>query len=178
MVDSDNSIDTTISSLNSYIEQNQKKGSSIFRLIQMVTLAFLIIVLAAYMVPLAITEKPRMPENVLFGLFAVYIVVFGVLIALYRHHLNEISKTEHYKMGFLRVRIAANNYKLDGFKTEVRESLVNEAFSHHLDKGSFLNKKVNSPLPGHPTSDFSVVLINRLLDAIESKAKNEHNKPL
>jgi len=114
----------------------------------------------------------KIPDVVLYGLFAIFVVVFGVLMAVYRFHLNEIARSEHYKMGFMRIRVAANNYEKGGYNSEVRESLTTNAFSYQASSVfSNKDKKVDSPLPGHPTSDLTAVILNKLLDGMEIKKK-------
>lgn len=103
---------------------------------------------------------------------ALFVVVFGVMMAIYRFHLSEISKAQHHKLGFMRIRVAANNSDKEGFLTEVRESLTHNAFEYSTGK----DKKIKSPLPGHPTSDISTSLVNKLLSNVEVKIKNEPQK--
>ena len=114
----------------------------------------------------------KQPESYLYAIVGVFIVVFGVLMAVYRFHLNEIAKAEHNKIGFMRIRVAANKYKREGFHTEVRQSLTDRAFDYTSStllggKG----KKVESPLPGHPTSDISAMVLNKLLEGLEVRKK-------
>lgn len=106
-------------------------------------------------------------NNTSYILYGISILVFGVFTSFYRFHLKEISKYEHYMFGFIRIKIAGNNSKY-GYDTEVRKSLTNEAFSHEL-KSSFMNKekKVESPMPGHPTLDLSSAIINKVIDSLD-----------
>ena len=95
-------------------------------------------------------------------------MVFGVLMAIYRFHLNEIAKTEKYRMGFMRIRVAAYNSENKGFDTEVRTSLTDGAFDY--DQGT-KGKKISNPMPGNPTSDISTVLINKFVEGFDVKPK-------
>lgn len=104
-------------------------------------------------------------EKILYVLSALFALIFGVLMAIYRFHLTEISRSEQYKLGLHRIRIAANNHNHAGFNTEVRAALTLGAFEFSTGK----EKKVESPLPGHPASDLATALTNKLLDAIEIK---------
>jgi hypothetical protein len=103
--------------------------------------------------------------TVLYVFVVVFIVVFGVMMAIYRFHLNEISRSEQLKVGFMRIRIAANNFENKGFSTEVRMALTDNAFTFQTGK----EKKVESPLPGHPSSDLGALLVNKLLDSVDFK---------
>ncbi len=101
--------------------------------------------------------------------YGISILVFGVLTSFYRYFLKEISKYEHYLFGMHRIRIAANNYE-GGFADEVRTALTFNAFSNTTDNvgGLFKNKsKVQSPIPGHPTSDATTFLLNKIVDSLE-----------
>jgi len=110
-------------------------------------------------------------NTVIFGLLAIFVVVFSVFMSIYRFHLNEISKAEHFKLGFMRIRIAAHNSK-PAFQTEVRQALTERAFAYEAPpQGLFKNKRVESPLPGHPPSDIAVHLLDRLLDKFELTEK-------
>lgn len=112
-----------------------------------------------------IVEKNK---TLLFVFVGLSVMNFGVFMALHRHHLNEVSKARHFKLGFQRVQIAAENYSHDGYQTEVRQSLVEGAFSYN-QVSSLGSKKVESPMPGHPTSDISTLFLNKMLEAVEVK---------
>lgn len=103
--------------------------------------------------------------TILYVFVLLFVVVFGVMMAIYRFHLSEISRSEQLKVGFMRVRIAANNYDNQGFATEVRMALTDNAFTFQSGK----DKKVESPLPGHPGSDLGALLVNKLLESIDFK---------
>lgn len=163
-----NSIDASIESIDDYITKNRQSGSRILTILTATSTTLLVLFVLIY----SIGSVLSIPDNVVYGLFAMFVMVFGVLMAVYRFHLNEIARSEHYKVGFMRIRIAANNYKIEGFRSEVRESLTNKAFTYNpssvfKSKG----KKVDSPLPGHPTSDLSTIVLNKLLESLEIKIK-------
>ena len=113
---------------------------------------------------------------ILYILSAIIIMIFGVFMSIYRFHLKEVAKYEHLHVGFLRIRVAGNNTKT-GYQSEVRKSLTENAFNFDISiSGDSTTSKVKNPLPGHPTSDISTLLINKLLDNIEFKQKE--NKKL
>lgn len=99
----------------------------------------------------------------------VFVVVFGVMMAIYRFHLAEISRAQQYRFGLMRIRIAANNAESLGFDSEVRQALTHEAFQFYTGK----EKKVESPLPGHPTSDAGALFINKILEKIDIQVKTK-----
>ena len=98
-------------------------------------------------------------------IYGLFILIFGVVTSFYRYHLKEISKIEKYYFGFLRIRIAGNNSKT-GYDDLVKSSLSYDAFSNPTT-----DKKVESPIPGHPTFEIYANIINRLLDKLELKTK-------
>jgi hypothetical protein len=103
------------------------------------------------------------------------IVIISILTALYRLHLKEISKAEQNLTAFYRIRIAANNMKNEGFGTEVRLALTQNAFYHNAESNSSIlgsNKKIESPIPGHPSSDILTAVLNKILDNVEVKPKS------
>lgn len=105
-----------------------------------------------------------------YGIFVFGIVVISILTALYRLHLKEISKAQHNLTAFCRIRVAAHNTSA-GFSTEVRASLTTNAFYTETDSG-LLRKRLESPVPGHPSSDIVTALLNKILDNVEVKPKN------
>ncbi len=127
---------------------------------------------------IAITKKlarklreEKIPENKLemnmfyYLLYALFIIIFGVLTSFYRYHLKEISKLEQYYFGFLRIRIAGNN-SLTGYDDLVKDSLTRDAFTFESP-----SKKITSPVPGHPGSDILTNFLNKLLDKFELTPK-------
>ena len=112
------------------------------------------------------------PNTVIFTLLAIFVIVFSVFMSIYRFHLNEVSKAEHFKLGFMRIRIAAFNSK-PGYQSEVRKALTEHAFAYEVPPaGLFKSKRIESPLPGHPASDLSAHLIDKLLDKFELVQRN------
>lgn len=113
-------------------------------------------------------SKKGYDDYILYGIF---ILIFSIVTSFYRFHQKEISKYEHYLIGFHRIRIAANNSP-NKFETEVRTELTRDAFSYETQKAIFsTEKKVESPIPGHPTSDITTLFINKIFESIEIKAK-------
>jgi len=112
-----------------------------------------------------ITHYPYM----FIGLF---IIIFGILVALYRFHLLEIARNEQIKLGFWRIRIAANNSK-SGFDSEVRQALTKDAFLFDKGSKSEKGKEMESPVPGHPGSDLATAVLNKLLENLEVKIKKD-----
>ncbi|KAA8981343.1 hypothetical protein [Halospina sp. K52047b] len=161
------SIDTSIIAIEEYIVRNQRAAKQVM----MYLFVFSSVVMMAAIFPyLSVTDQP---PSFLYALVGVFVVVFGVLMAVYRFHLNEIAKAEHNKIGFMRIRVAANNYDADGFQSEVRQSLTTGAFDYAAPSilGGSKGKNVESPLPGHPTSDVSAFALNKLLEGLEVRRK-------
>lgn len=113
------------------------------------------------------------PPNttILYVFVLLFVVVFGVMMAVYRFHLSEISRYSQLKFGFLRILIAANNFGNAGFSTEVRLALTKDAFKFQTGK----EQRVESPLPGHPTADIGALLLNKILESLDVKVKKKGN---
>lgn len=101
-----------------------------------------------------------------FIISGLFILTFGICIALYRFHLNEIARNEQIKLGFWRIRIAARNTAA-GFQTEVRQSLTKDAFTFNRKVQSEKSKEVESPIPGHPGSDLATTILNKIFENME-----------
>jgi len=94
----------------------------------------------------------------------------GIVVGLYRYHLKEISRLEKFELGLMRIRIAGNNFDNEGFRTEVRAALASGAFDSP-PSGALRDGKIESPVPGHPSSDLGAAFLNKLLEAVEFVAK-------
>lgn len=114
------------------------------------------------------TPAPLISKELMLGFVGLSVLIFSVFTGMYRFHQKEIAKNEHHKLGFTRIRIAANNADREGFKDEVRTALTLNAFSVPADS-LFGNKEktVESPVPGHPTSDLAAGIVNKLLEQVE-----------
>ena len=114
------------------------------------------------------TPAPLISKELMIGFVGLSVLIISVFTGMYRFHQKEITKNEHHKLGFMRIRIAANNADREGFKDEVRAALTLNAFSVPSD--SLFGKKekeIESPLPGHPTSDLATGMVNKLLEQVD-----------
>jgi hypothetical protein len=175
-------IDEAIATCDVQITQHRKSGSA--TLLALAGATLLLVLAVCTFGWLLFQPLARLPEEkaisalfsgpFIYAVLAIFAIIFGVLMAIYRFHLTEIAKAEHNKIGFLRVRIAAHNSS-PGYQTEVRQALVDGAFS----AGSGLGQKtkvVESPIPGHPTSDVAAAVLDQVLrrfDLVEKKAAKE-----
>lgn len=98
----------------------------------------------------------------------VFALVFGVLMTIYRHHLTEVSKCQHYKTAFTRVRVAMRSAENGERTALIQAALLDRAFEYRSGK----EKQIESPVPGHPASEASTMLLNRLLELIEAPKRN------
>ena len=112
---------------------------------------------------------------IIFAILTVFAIVFGVLMSVYRSHLNEIANTEHYRMGFLRVHLAAQSTS-KGYQSEVRDALTDRAFTPPARPTMGSRKAIESPLPGHLGVDALTVAINRMMDHFEIRAAKKPDK--
>jgi hypothetical protein len=112
----------------------------------------------------------RADNTYIYILYGIFILVFGIVTSFYRYHLKEVSKYEHFLLGFHRIRIAGDHTKT-GYEDEVKIALTKDAFT--MEHKSILgkDKKVESPIPGHPTSDLSAAILSKLLEAVEITPK-------
>jgi hypothetical protein len=119
----------------------------------------------------------KIDTTIQYFFYGIFIFIFGVFTSFYRFHLKEISKYEHFLFGLHRIRIAGNNSQ-KGFDDEVRTSLTKDAFANEARTGVFSkDRRVESPIPGHPTSDFASMLFNKVLESIDFTAKKKEEKP-
>ncbi|MCX7176487.1 MAG: hypothetical protein NT159_21700 [Proteobacteria bacterium] len=164
-------LDEAIEECSSYISENRKSARLL--LVGLLQLGLLAVMGAAYLFVFLPrfegASQSTLMTSVVSGILILVSILLGVLVSLYRFHLLEIARTEHYKIGFLRIRVAANNTS-KGFGTEVRRALTDGAFIYESSKPARPGR-VDSPMPGHPTSDISTTLINRVLDGIDISLK-------
>jgi hypothetical protein len=114
----------------------------------------------------AVSELTRKLNYFPFIFLAIFISIFAILTAIYRFHLIEITRNEQMKLGFWRIRIAANNDE-PGFQTEVRRALTHDTFYfQRKDQRTVKGSEVESPLPGHPASDLATDVVNRILELL------------
>lgn len=146
-------------------------------LLVMVVFAFLFTLLLGFFFVFQNTvlrvEKP-LSDTFAYLLFGSFVTVFAVLMATHRFHLSESSRMNHIRLGFMRVRVAGRNTKL-AWQSEVRQALTAGAFPT-ADAPSGLNltkakPQVESPLPGHPVSDLSTQILNKVLERLEVSVK-------
>lgn len=115
--------------------------------------------------PESIQELHDSKTRTYFLMAALFIITFGIVVSVYRFHLTEIARNEQMKVGFWRIRIAANNTD-KGFQSEVRQALTKDAFSYDRTK-KVKEKELESPVPGHPGSDIATALMNKIVEKIE-----------
>jgi hypothetical protein len=100
--------------------------------------------------------------------FAAFALIFGVLMSIYRHHLVEISKLQHYKSAFARTRVAMQS-ALDERLMLVQSALLDRAFEYRSGK----EKQVESAVPGHPTMDALAVVVDKLDKLTETLSQSK-----
>jgi hypothetical protein len=123
----------------------------------------------------AITDIKTRVSAYPYLIFGLFLLTFGIIVSLYRFHITEISRNEQIKLGFWRISIAARNTSA-GFQTEVRQSLTKDAFVFNRKVQGGKNKEVESPIPGHPTSDFAAVMLNKILENMEINVSKKDTK--
>ena len=111
-------------------------------------------------------------SSTMYFVYGVFVIIFGVFTSFYRFHSKEISKQEHYLLGFHRIRIAGNKSS-DGFDGNVNLYLTKDAFDFSIVNS---NRKVRNPLPGHPGSDLTSEVINRVFNLLDSAMKRDRKE--
>ncbi|MCI5123277.1 MAG: hypothetical protein D3925_02060 [Candidatus Electrothrix sp. AR5] len=91
-------------------------------------------------------------------------ISFGVLVSLYRFHQTTALKEENNLTSFLMLDIALGTNPT--IEEKVKKMIIDKSFLARIDTK---NKKTTSPLPGHPVSDGTTLLVNRLMDLIEKR---------
>lgn len=112
--------------------------------------------------------KVNIPDAVLYVFLSIYVLTFSVLMAIYRLHIGEASRLQHYKVGFMRIRVAGSNPST-GYQSEVRAALTRGAFDFLASAGK--QGKIESPVPGHPGSDLAAAVANKVLEGFDSVRK-------
>lgn len=146
-------------------------------LLVMVVLAFVLTLLLGFFFVFQNTvlraEKP-LSDTFAYLLFGSFVTVFAVLMATHRFHLSESSRMNHIRLGFMRIRVAGRNTKL-AWQSEVRQALTTGAFpTADASTGISFGKskpQVESLLPGHPASDLSAQILNKVLEKLEISVK-------
>lgn len=166
------SIDDAINECSSYIADQRKNMTRL--LIVLLELGLLAVAGGFYLFAYpgifeTAPQQSTLMTTVVTGILLLISILIGVLVSLYRFHLLEVARTEHYKIGFMRIRVAANNTS-EGFQTEVRHSLTEGAFLFEMAKTKN-GGRVDGPVQGHPTSDLSALVLNKIIDGFEVVAK-------
>lgn len=143
----------------------------IFSFVTMLTLTLVFILLFAFLVPTftrTTNIKVSIPDAVLYVSLSIYVLTFGVLMAIYRLHIGEASRLQHYKVGFMRVRVAGSNPS-PGYQSEVRAALTMGAFDFLASAEK--KGKIESPVLGHPGSDLAAAVASKVLEGFDSVRK-------
>lgn len=148
----------------------QKQQAQIFlRFIYLAVIAFIAAVGWAFFSANGRSVSSTSQDTVILSLIAATIGFVGISITQYRYHINESSRMEFYFIAFLRIRVAARNIK-EGWKSDVRTALTNGAFNFiPTSKIQKQKGEIDSPIPGHPTSDISAAAVNKLISLLEKK---------
>jgi hypothetical protein len=112
-------------------------------------------------------SPPVFTDSMFYGAGALFVVIVGVFVGVYRFHLREITKNEQYKLGLMRIRVAANYSAQPGFDGEVRTALTKGAFDMPQEMGVLGRRRIESPLPGHPSTDIATLFFNRLMEQVD-----------
>lgn len=170
-------IESAISECKDYAEKQQNSASRILRLLLMIGMTIVMLVFMIFMftimpveTKMAASDSP-IANTLIFGFLTVFSVILGILVSLYRFHLNEVARTEHYIIGFMRVKAAAS---IDSdVPKEVIQSLTDSAFAFIPVGRAGKQGKIENPVPGHPTLELSTLLMNKLVDSIELRPKKD-----
>lgn len=159
------------------IIDHRKQAGRFYRLMLFVLLGFFFgLVMIQFPVIMAASDSAvKFSQSILgsgtmYFFYGIFILVFGVITSFYRFHIKEVSKYENYLFGFERMKVA-KGLSQEKYMELIITSLTAEAFPTERRI-----KKVESPLPGHPTSDIGTALMNKILDQIEISASPKKSK--
>jgi glucan phosphoethanolaminetransferase (alkaline phosphatase superfamily) len=161
-----------VSSCDTMAESHTYSAKRILSIVFMLTFMLMAILITAFIIPTLnrISDNNiNIPDAALYVFLAIYVLTFGVLMSIYRLHVGEASRLQHYKVGFMRIRVAGSNTS-PGYQSEVRTALTKHAF----DFSSKSDKKedIESPIPGHPGSDLATAVANKVFKGIEVVKKS------
>lgn len=167
-------IDEAISQCDGLAKHHNGRATT---LLVMVVFAFLLTLLLGFFFVFQNTvirsERP-MSDTFAYLLFGSFVTVFAVLMATHRFHLSESSRMNHIRLGFMRIRVAGRNTE-PAWQSEVRHALTTGAFpTADASTGISFGKgksRIESPLPGHPGSDLSTQILNKVLEKLEISLK-------
>ncbi len=161
-------IDRGIEALDKYIDATRQSARMLFRYLAFATAGMLVGIFAVSLIPLSSFDGLG-SERVSLFLVGFTALIFFIFAGTYRFHLNEISKAEHYKIGFLRIKASLEESSKGAVPPEVLLALTQDTFKFNSSTPTFLQgKRVESPVPGHPGSDMTALIINRLFDQLEA----------
>ncbi|TGK10404.1 hypothetical protein EHO58_00005 [Leptospira selangorensis] len=100
-------------------------------------------------------------RSIIISLVLLLITLVGILMALYRLHITEINKYEHFKIGLIRLHIALI-YSSD--EDMPVASLLDNVFNHTQ---KYDKQKFPSLIPGAVASDSISLILNKIDDLIK-----------
>ncbi|TGK04027.1 hypothetical protein EHO59_10955 [Leptospira semungkisensis] len=100
----------------------------------------------------------KSPETIIISLVLLLISLVGIMLALYRFHIGEANKYEHFKIGLIRTRIALVFASDENLPIA---SLVDNVFNYS-DRNMSGKSKFQSPIPGSFASDSLSVVVNKI----------------
>ncbi|MCW7460396.1 hypothetical protein ND856_19000 [Leptospira bandrabouensis] len=109
-------------------------------------------------------------DTTIISIVILLISLVGIMLALYRLHIREANKYEHFKIGLIRIRIALV------FSSEENlpiASLVENVFNFNDEKNK---NKFSSPIPGALTADSIVLFMNKIDLFIETLKNRKFSK--
>jgi hypothetical protein len=177
-----NSLDKAIKTCDEHIEHHKQAAARLLSLlvqVGLIILSVLFLFIMLSLIPVDATGASVTPASsiaIIFSLLATFIIVFVVLMVTYGSHLTEISKAKHYKIGLMRVGIAAYNYT-KGFRNEVQAALTDNAFNFEPTAGLMrrLNKIENSSA-GRSITDITASILKKFLEVFDFTTEKKKGK--
>ena len=106
-------------------------------------------------------------NSLILSLGLIFVAMFAVLMSIYRHHLNEVAKLQNAKLAFVRVGVALQSASTQGGRSLFAQAaLLERAFEYRTGKEK-------GPVPGHPISDVSALLVEKLVEALSKRPHSE-----
>ncbi|MEP1446178.1 MAG: hypothetical protein ABJK37_08720 [Paraglaciecola sp.] len=101
------------------------------------------------------------------------IVGFGTFLALYRMHLNEISKLNRTKLDFRRFQISLHEDFLSNNNEIIQSALLSNIFNESEIQSK---NKVQSPIPGVPSLDVLSLMVSKVLREADERRESDAKK--
>jgi hypothetical protein len=114
-------------------------------------------------------KLPETRKFLLYILSALLTIITGIIISFYRYYLNEVSKYEYLRLGFLRIAVAFRNSS-PMYKDIVMIELAHKAFE--LDTVTKKKGRGDATQTGHPVYDSLKQILEKITEETLKRRKS------